>query len=177
MGLGLGPYAYTWRDGAASLDAIIPFVTLYAGYTFTPTARLVYFNATALHRKGSIDQGLYIWFEQFRMVDDRVSLNFLLGANVLVYSHDDHVTGRLSVPQGFELVVRDLFARNRNLTAGAFVYPKIAGRSYYNAWLRWGSPAFFGELNFIEWQEPHDNGDTQSRALGISFGTPVARFW
>jgi hypothetical protein len=85
--------------------------------------------------------------------------------------------GRLSVPQGFEFIVRDLFARNRNLTAGAFVYPKISGRAYYNFWLRWGSPQVFGELNYIEWQEPHGDERTHSRALGVSFGAPILRFF
>jgi hypothetical protein len=178
VGLGIGPYYYLYRDGPVELDATLPLLTLYAGYAFTPEVRLVYFNATAMHaRWGSIDQGLYVWLEQARFVDDRVSLNLLLGANVLVYSHDDHAVGRLSVPQGFEFIVRDLFARNRNLTAGAFVYPKISGRAYYNFWLRWGSPQVFGELNYIEWQEPHGDERTHSRALGVSFGAPILRFF
>jgi hypothetical protein len=178
VGLGLGPYQYTFHDGQVALDGIVPLVTLYAGYAFTPDTRLVYFNATAMHsRWGSIDQGLYVWLEQAKLVDDRVSINLLLGANVLIYSHDDHAVARVSAPQGFEFIVRDLFARNRSLTLGAFLYPKISGREYYNVWLRWGSPQLFGELNYIEWQEPHGEQRTSSRALGVSFGTPLFRFF
>jgi hypothetical protein len=100
----------------------------------------------------------------------------LLGANVLLYARDEHVAGRVSAPQGFELVFRDFLARNRNLTAGAFLYPNISGRSYYNLWLRWGSADFFGEVNFIDWHEPHRTAPSTSRSLGLTFGTTVARF-
>jgi hypothetical protein len=93
-----------------------------------------------------------------------------------VYSHDEKFTARLSAPQGFELVFRDFFATSRNLTFGAFLYPKIAGRTYYNTWIRWGSGAFFGEVNYIGWKEPHDNGYTETHSLGLSFGIPVWRY-
>jgi len=176
LGVGIGPYGYRYRDGATEIDAVVPVVTLYAGYAFTPSVRLVYFNATIPDAHGSVDQGLYLWLEQARFLDERMSFNLLLGGNVLVYGHDRATTARFSVPQGFELVVRDLFATNRNLTAGAFLYPPLQGRSYYNVWLRWGSPQLFGELNFIEWQEPDGKQRTRSRAAGVSFGAPLVRF-
>lgn len=177
LGVGLGPYLYQLKDDRVDLSAAIPLVTLYAGYAFTPSARIVYFNASALDRYGYTDQGLYVWFEEVRLLDERLSLNLLLGANVLLYRHDDRVAGRVSAPQGFELLFRDFLARNRNLTAGAFIYPKILGRSYYNLWLRWGSPQLFGEINYIDWREPHGGGrPSASRSLGLSFGTSVLRF-
>jgi hypothetical protein len=176
LGVGLGPYYYAYEDRDTQLWSMIPLLTLYAGYTISPTMRVVYFNAAALHGHGFMDQGAYLWLEQLRMLDDRVSLNLLLGANVLVYSHDEKFTARLSAPQGFELVFRDFFATSRNLTFGAFLYPKIAGRTYYNTWIRWGSGAFFGEVNYIGWKEPHDNGYTETHSLGLSFGIPVWRY-
>jgi hypothetical protein len=177
LGLGVGPYRYEYSEGATSVDAQVPLITLYAGYSFSPTARLVYFNATAPHRKGSSDQGFYLWFEQGRYVDERLSVNLLLGANVLVYVHRSEAVARISVPQGFELIVRDLFGQNRNLTLGAFLYPRILGRSYYNLWLRWGPPQVFGELNYIEWEEPHGRAPpTRTRTFGVSFGGPLLRF-
>jgi hypothetical protein len=139
--------------------------------------RIVYFNATALHRRGYADNGLYLWLEQARMVDDRLSFNLLLGANMLVYSHDDRVEWRMTAPQGFELVYRDLFGRNRSGMLGAFLYPDLFDRSYYNVWLRWGSPQLFGELNYIHWKQPHADGVTSSTSIGVSFGTPIARFF
>jgi len=176
LGVGVGPYYYRLRDGDRSADVVTPLVTLYAGYTFTPDVRIVYFNATAIHRRGYADNGLYLWIEQARMVDDRLSLNLLLGANMLAYSHHDHVRWRLTAPQGFELVFRDLFAPNRSGMFGAFLYPDLFDRSYYNLWLRWGSPQLFGELNYIHWKQPHAGGVTSSTSVGISFGMPIARF-
>ena len=134
-------------------------------------------DATAIHRRGYADNGLYLWIEQARMVDDRLSFNLLLGANLLVYSHDDKAEWRISAPQGFELVYRDIFGRNRSAMLGAFLYPDLFDRSYYNVWLRWGSPQIFGELNYIHWKEPHGGGvATSSTSIGISFGMPIARF-
>jgi hypothetical protein len=176
IGAGVGPYHYLLRDGQRQADVVIPLVTLYAGYTFTPDVRIVYFNATALHRRGYADNGLYLWIEQARMMDDRLSFNLLLGANALVYSHRDKVEWRMTAPQGFELVYRDLFMRNRSGMLGAFLYPDLFDRSYYNVWLRWGSPQLFGELNYIHWKQPHSTGVTSSTSVGISFGMPIARF-
>ena len=178
LGVGFGPYLYLYEDDddGASLAAQVPMLTLYAGYTVNPTMRIVYFNAAALHRRGFMDQGVYLWLEQLRALDDRFSLNLLLGANVLAYSHSGTLTARLSAPQGFELVMRDFLAVNRNLTAGAFLYPKIADRSYYNIWLRWGSQAFFGEVNYIAWKEPHGGTYTETHSIGLTFGIPVWRY-
>ncbi|HEX7477164.1 MAG TPA: hypothetical protein VF331_05120 [Polyangiales bacterium] len=176
LGMGFGPYYYRLQDDRATRTECVPLLTLYAGYSVNPTMRVVYFNATAVDRAGFIDQGIYLWLEQLRAIDDRLSMNLLLGANVLIYSRHDQPLGRLSAPQGFELVFRDFLGRNRNLTAGAFLYPQIADRSYYNVWLRWGSGKFFGEINYIAWQEPHSGGATKSQSFGLSFGIPVARF-
>lgn len=176
VGFGVGPYHYRFEDGRTNLQAILPLVTLYAGYAFSSDIRFVYFNATVPDAHGSIDQGLYVWFEQARFLDDRVSLSLLLGGNLLVYAHDSRTQVRVSIPQGVEVAFRDFLAKNRNLIGGAFVYPRFEGRAYYNVWLRWGSPAFFGELNYIEWQEPHGRRRTRSRAAGVSFGTPLLRF-
>lgn len=176
LGVGLGPYLYSLRDDRVHLTVPVPLVTLYAGYAFTPSARIVYFNASALDRHGYTDQGLYVWFEQVRLLDERLSLNLLLGANVLLYRRDDRIVGRVSAPQGFELVFRDFLARNRNLTSGAFIYPKIFGHEYYNLWLRWGRPQLFGEINFIDWREPHGGRASESRSLGVSVGSTTFTF-
>jgi hypothetical protein len=176
LGAGLGPYAFHYEDAGVTGDAWLPVLTLYAGYAFAPDTRIVYFNAITPDVRGSIDQGLYLWLEQARFLDERMSFNLLLGGNVLVYRHAGKTRGRLSAPQGFELVARDVLTRNVNLIAGAFLYPELEGRSYYNLWLRLGTRQFFGEINYIEWQEPHDDSITRSRVIGVSFGTPVLRF-
>lgn len=176
LGVGLGPYYYALEDNLVDFETAAPMLTLYAGYSLNPTARIVYFNATLINRHGYSDQGLYIWFEQARMFDQRLALNFLLGANVLIYERDNAAFARFSVPQGFELVFRDFLRRSYNLTGGAFIYPKIFGRSYYNLWLRWGTPALFGEINYIDWHEPPNDAPSQSRSLGFTFGTTLLKF-
>jgi hypothetical protein len=176
FGAGLGPYYYALEDNRGKLATVAPLLTLYAAYSFNPAARVVYFNAAVLDRHGFIDQGVYLWLEQFRAIDDRLSINLLLGANVLVYSRHDRAVGRLSAPQGVELSVRDFLAPNRNLSAGAFLYPPIAERSYYNIWLRWGSPQIFGEINYIAWEEPYAIGASSSQSVGVSVGLSLLRF-
>lgn len=176
LGAGFGPYLYGFEDARAKVNAPVPLLTLYAGYSFTASTRVVYFNATALHRRGFADNGLYLWLEQARFIDQRMSFNLLLGANLLVYRRDDQPTVRLSVPQGFELIWRDLFGRGRNATFGAFLYPKLVDRSYYNLWLRWGTAALFAEINFIAWEEPGGKRGAKSQSLGLTFGTPILRF-
>ena len=176
LGAGFGPYLYAFDDVSARVRAPVPLLTVYAGYSFNAGARVVYFNATALHPRGFADNGLYLWLEQARFIDQRMSFNLLLGANLLVYTRERNPIVRLSVPQGFELIWRDLFGRGRNITFGAFLYPKLVDRSYYNLWLRWGSAALFAEVNYIAWEEPGGHGGAQSQSLGLTFGTPILRF-
>jgi len=176
VGAGLGPALYTFDGPGSHVETVLPLLTLYAGYSFDATTRLVYFSAVAAHRRGYIGQGLYLWFEQFRAFDDRLSMNVLLGANLLIYRRGNGSVARVNAPQGVEFIMRDFAAVNRNLTVGAFLYPDIGGSGYYDGWVRWGSPRFFGELNFLYWREPHSTGSTRSQTLGLSFGMPLLRF-
>ena len=155
---------------------MVPLLTLYAGYSFDPSTRLVYFSAVAAHQRGYIGQGLYLWLEQFRAFDERLSMNLLLGANLLIYRRKQSAVTRISAPQGVEFILRDVAGINHNLTVGAFLYPAIAGSAYYDGWIRWGSARYFGELNFLYWREPHSSGSTRSQTLGLSFGMPLLRF-
>jgi hypothetical protein len=176
VGAGVGPYYYTISRPEREVKTVVPMLTVYGGYSFTPTARVVFFNATAFHRRGFSDSGLYLWLEQNRFWDDRVSFNLLLGANLLVYHRVHKYVARVNAPQGVELIFRDFLAVAKNLTVGGFLYPDISGSAYYNAWLRWGSSRFFGEMNFLYWQEPHRTGPTTSTSVGLTFGMPLARF-
>lgn len=178
VGVGVGPYLYAYDDDAAgvAVDTIAPLLTIYAAYAWNPTLRVVYFNATALHDTYFSDQGLYLWLEQFRFFDDRVSMNLLLGLHVLAFERDGELEIVPSAPQGLELIYRDFAAANRNLSVGAFLYPEINERSYFNLWVRWGSPSIFGEINYIAWQEPAGGDPVRSQSLGVTVGFPVLRF-
>jgi hypothetical protein len=176
LGAGFGPYLQWYEEDGYTMRAPLALLTLYAGYSFSATTRVVYFNATALHRRGFADNGLYLWLEQGRFIDQRMSFNLLLGANLLVFSRAEVPRVRVSAPQGFELIARDIFGRGRNATFGAFLYPKLFDRSYYNLWLRWGTAALFAEINFIAWEEPGGKTGVSSQSLGLTFGTPILRF-
>lgn len=176
LGLGFGPYLHAYEEDGYALRGPLALLTIYAGYTFSASTRMVYFNATALQRRGFADNGFYLWLEQGRFFDQRMSFNLLLGANLLAYSRDLRPRVRLSVPQGFELIARDIFGRGRNMTFGAFLYPKLFQRSYYNLWVRWGSAALFAEINYIAWEEPGGRTGVRSQSLGLTFGTPILRF-
>ncbi len=175
-GAGLGPALYSLEGPLSSAHTVVPLLTLYAGYSFDPETRLVYFSALAGQQRGYVGQGLYLWIEQFRAFDDRLSLNLLLGANMLLYRRGARAVTRVAAPQGVELILRGLAGANHNLTVGGFVYPDLGGSVYYDGWLRWGSTRLFGELNFLYWREPHSTGSTQSQTLGLSLGMPLVRF-
>jgi hypothetical protein len=72
---------------------------------------------------------------------------------------------------------RDLPFRRNNLTFGAFAYPFAGERSYYNIWVRWGMGPYFGEVNYIKWDEIVRSGTLVGAEMwGLSFGMPLMEF-
>ncbi len=176
LNAGIGPYLYSFRDDQTDLSTGANLLTIYAGYTLEPTMRVVYFNATALHTHYFSDQGLYLWLEQSTVLDGRLSINLLLGMHTLLFERNDELKFVPSFPQGIEGVFRDCLRPAHNLSGGAFLYPEIEGRSYYNLWLRWGSSRGFWEINYIAWKEPFGRAWVESQSLGITVGIPLLRF-
>lgn len=166
LSMGVGPYS--------SRNVVKPFVTVYGSYFFNDALKIASFAALPIRPSPEIDWGGYLVMEQFRGVDERISLNLLLGAHLLSYvSSTGERTNSVSGPQGIELIFRDLFCKNMNFMFGGFFYPKINERSYLNAWVRYGTNQIFAELNFIEWQEP--NPYFYSKSFGLSIGFPLFR--
>jgi hypothetical protein len=143
----------------------------------TETVRAVAFNATAIHSSFFTDQGFYLLIEQFRVLDQRFSLNLLLGAHAIAFAREKNVYARFGAPQGVEMVYRDFISRYYNLSMGGFVYPPIQGKSYYNLWLRWGTRGLFGEINYLAWREPFGSESLTTSSVGISLGFPLAQFF
>jgi hypothetical protein len=139
--------------------------------------RIVMFNATAIHSQYYSDIGIYLLTEQTRSIDKRMSFNLLLGLHGIVFKDGDNTVFKLGGPQGAEFIFRDFLKRNHNLGLGAFIFPETSGKSYYNVWLRWGTPSFFGELNYIAWKETVDDHTVYSRSFGLCVGMPLARFF
>jgi hypothetical protein len=177
FGAGIGPYLYRFEDPQTQLRTATNLLTLYASYGIGATTRIVYFNATPLHVRSFADQGLYLWTEQFALLDRRFTVNLLLGMHSLLFRSTGKLRFVPSFPQGLEGVFLDFGARAHNLSGGAFFYPQIQGRSYYNFWLRWGSARLFWEVNYLAWKEPLGAGSAQTESLGISVGLPLLRLF
>lgn len=173
VSLGVGPYSSNNSYGNMN----VAFATLYASYYFNDALKIAAFGALPIRSKPELDFGSYLVMEQFRGVDERISLNLLLGAHLLSYVSptDGRRVNAMSGPQGVELTFRDLFFNNMNFVIGGFFYPKLNERSYLNAWVRYGLGPYFAELNFIEWQEP--NPYFYSKSFGVSVGFPLFRIF
>lgn len=176
VGLGLGPYLYAVDTPGLVVDTVAPVLTLYGSYLLNETTRVVVFDAISIHRHFFTDFGLYLNYESARLFDRRLSLNFLLGGHALIFRAPGGTYTRLGLPQGVELIYRDAFRRSHNLGLGAFVFPEIAGKAYYNTWIRWGSPALFGEFNYIAWREELGSDRIFSRSVGLTLGFPLTLF-
>lgn len=172
IGAGIGPYAYDYYSPSVETHAYTLLPTLYGSYYFDETMRVVGFGAGAIHSDYYADVGLYLVTEQVRALDERLSLNVMLGAHVLGFRGTEGHAWAFSAPQGAEVVYRDFLLTGWNATLGSFVYPPIDGRSYYNLWLRYGTNRWFAELNYIGWQEPVEDGHIRSRSVGVSVGVP-----
>jgi hypothetical protein len=173
LGLGIGPYAYTFSAGPESVDSYAALATIYGSFFVTETMRVVAFDATAISGKYYTDFGVYLSTESVKTIDSRLSVNLLLGGHAIAFKSLDQVQTKFGAPQGLEMIFRDAPFRRYNLSAGAFVYPEISGKAYYNAWLRWGTGAFFGEINYILWKETISDFGVYSRSLGITVGAPL----
>ena len=177
LGVGIGPYSYQFIAGDANVSTATPLLTVYGSYFIKEPLRIVAFDATAFNGQMVTDFGIYLNTEYARFLDNRVALNLMLGAHAIGYQAFGAYYLQVSAPQGIEMVFSDAFGRNRNLTLGGFIYPPINDVSYYNIWLRWGSPAIFGELNYILWNEQLGDQSIYSRSFGVSVGFPIAKVW
>jgi hypothetical protein len=84
---------------------------------------------------------------------------------------------QFSGPQGVEFIFRDLGLPRYNLGLGIFANPGIGDRTYYNAWLRYGTSSVFAEINYIAWKLQYNNERYFHRSVGLSVGFPIARFF
>jgi hypothetical protein len=176
LGAGIGPYTYQFNGFGETENRTIPLLTLYGSYFITETTRLVAFDATAFTEQFYTDFGVYVSTESLKILDRRVTMNLMLGMHVIGFRSRGQYYMKPGAPQGIELIATDVFKRAHNLTLGGFVYPEINGKEYYNVWVRWGSGALFGELNYISWKEIVNDRGFFSRAFGITVGMPLARF-
>jgi hypothetical protein len=174
VGAGIGPYLYSVSESGLTERNWIPIPTLYASYFLRDSLRIVSFGSVAPHRKGNADIGLYSWIEQFRGIDDHLSVILLIGARSLVFRTDGVLHTRFTIPQGLELIWREFLIPRYSLHVGGFLYPKNDGRSYTNTWIRFGKSSVFGEVNYIHWRENLSNDrSVDNKSVGLSIGFPL----
>jgi|GEM_PF-1467610 len=177
LGFGIGPYSYTYLDGAKTTETLTPLLTVYGSLFFSEIFRMVAFNATSFSSNWYSDTGVYFQTDNFKVLDKRLQMKLLLGGQSLAFMTNTGPRAVFGVPQGFELIFKDFMGKGRTLTGGAFIYPLINGKKYYNTWVRWGSARLFGEFNYIDWQEPHGSNLVSSRSIGLTVGAPLIQFF
>lgn len=177
FGMGVGPYHYELSAPGTDVKTTAGIITLYGSYQIGETVRLTAFNATAIHKNFFSDTGLYVKTNSVRLFDQRVSGYLMLGANLVGYKYGPSTRFNFGAPQGFEAVFHDFLALNKTLTAGGFIYPPIDGKSYYNAWLRYGAPGFFFEMNYLAIRTQFESDAISTKSVGVSIGFPLARFF
>lgn len=177
LGVGVGPYSYLLNDSASTVERVMPITTVYGSYFLTESSRMVFFDALTGGTRWFNDMGIYFQNESTRALDERLLLNVLLGFHIIGFKADSGVAYRAGVPQGFEMVIRDAFRVRWNASVGGLFYPPIAGKTYYNAWVRYGTSSLFGEINYIAWSELGPvNERIYSRSLGVTLGAPLFIF-
>jgi len=181
VGAGMGAYydSYSLPPQFQSFRGVEPLLTIYGSLALGAggASRIAAFDATPLRESGYSDLGVYLQQKSTEFFDRRGVFTVFLGGHVLFYRYRGKPQIRPSAPQGGEVLFRDVFAYGKNLTFGGLINPGLAGKYYFNGYLRWGSPKLFVEFNYIAWRE-HDpvNGDPiDLRSAGISIGGPLFR--
>ncbi len=175
--LGLGPYLNTFAINDNAVSSVNPLITLYWAYFLNDTTRLVGFGAGVIGPHYFTDLGLYLYLESSRFLDNRMTLNLLIGGHTSSFEAFGNVYMKPSFPQGVEFSVSNVFSPRKSLKLGGFFYPPLGSKSYYyNSWLRWGGSTFV-ELNYISWGATQGANVFTASSLGISVGFPLGQFW
>lgn len=177
VGMGIGPYSYSMFGGGQDESKYSAIVTVYGSYFITELTRIVAFGATALNSNYYTDFGFYLNLENNRTLDRRIAVNLLLGLHMIGFQARGQYFIRPGVPQGVEVIFNDAFIKGYNASVGAFLFPPINGKAYDNVWIRYGSSAFFAEINYISAQEKIDETPYFQRAFGVSIGFPAAKLF
>ncbi len=176
IAFGVGPYLYKFDDGINPFSALYPVPTIYGVYRLSDSKRLALFDMTTIAKKSVSDFGFYYVFDSLHAMDNRFTMNLMLGAHGLGFGFKHLVYIQPDFAQGAEFLFSDFLMKNKNISIGAFLYPKINGQYYYNFWLRWGEAQWFLELNYIAWQRYTQEMLHNFEAVGFSVGVPIVSF-
>jgi hypothetical protein len=172
--LGLGPYSYISQNKTTETDEGWPMAyMLYGKLDINPSTSIKLFDAFITKKTTFNNSGLYLSNDIAKLLDNRVTVNTLLGFQGLYFKAEgnDSADNSMIFPQGIEVTYHHPFdLDNYQLVFGAFL-STASDLTYSNIWVRFGKRVFW-ELNYIDW------GDANHyiRTYGLSVGFPLASF-
>lgn len=172
VAMGLGPYLSSAEQaGLKENGKPGASIMFYGKYDLTQSSSIRFFNATVYPKTLFNNAGLYFSYDLAEILDGRIVLNTLLGAQALhlKFNNKSKMNFDFLYPQGFELTYKHIFNReNYHLTYGMFL--SNGEKKYTNAWIRYGT-SFFYEANYISWQKL----DSEYHTWGLSIGFPIGK--
>jgi len=172
---GIGPYSYITQNKLTETDEGLPMAyMLYGKYDINPSTSIKLFDAFITKKTTFNNSGMYLSNDIAKLLDNRVTINTLLGFQGLYFKPegDEPTANSMIFPQGIEVTYHHPFdLDNYQLVFGAFL-STASDLTYTNIWVRFGKRVFW-ELNYIDW------GDTTHylRTYGLSVGFPLASFF
>lgn len=168
--IGFGPYNFkTQEDPGQTKEVLTPSYMAYANLYLSDKTSLRAFDALLWQKSFFNNLGLYYANELALVMDNRIQVTTLLGAQAVSYYYNQskETLHQIIYPQGFEVSYLHAFnMKNWNLTYGMFIYP-FRTQSYQNIWIRHGT-RWFWELNYLSWQ----NAEKKTYMYGLSIGIP-----
>jgi hypothetical protein len=172
---GIGPYSYITQNKSVETDEGWPMAyMLYGKFDINPSTSFKLFDAFITNKTTFNNSGMYLSNDIAKLLDNRVTVNTLLGFQGLYFKPDgdEAAANSMIFPQGIEVTYHHPFdLDNYQLVFGAFL-STASDLTYSNIWVRFGKRVFW-ELNYIDWGD--DNH--YLRTYGLSVGFPLASFF
>jgi hypothetical protein len=170
---GFGPYSFKSRIETSYRDPkVAPAIMLYGNLALSESTSIRGFDALVWQESTFNNIGLYFAYDLANIMDNRINITPLLGAQGLTFRYNDKYSFETDIiyPQGFEVVYRHPFGQeNYLLVFGAFLsLSSSSSTQYSNLWVRHGKRIFW-ELNYISWE----NNLRSATMWGLSVGIPL----
>jgi hypothetical protein len=173
---GLGPAGIVGESPAVKDDwKVAPVLYLYGKLDLTRHTSIRVFDAFAYNKTIFNNSGFYFAYQLADMLDGRLEIVPLLGAQGLYFKQGNGVSeaqNEVIFPQGAEINYRNAFGIENYLVSFGIFLSTQSDVEYTNTWVRWGKGPFW-EFNYITWGQ---NGYV-SKMAGLSIGLPLMNFF
>jgi hypothetical protein len=169
--IGFGPYKFkTQNDSSIEKNNFAPALMIYGKYDLTSTTSLRLFDAIVKNKSYFNNGGIYLAYELASMLDGRIQILPLIGAQILSYKYDKNsgTVNNMIYPQGFEVIWKHSFNYKNLTTVYGMFLSTNEEKPYKNLWIRTGKK-YFWELNYIEWSMAQNSVKTYGLSVGIPF--------